>query len=65
MTCTSDRTERRDAIRELGSTIYDEHGTTAALREFMEVTVDMRPDLSALLLADFNSALDGIGNWKC
>ena len=43
VTCNSERTERRDAIRELGSTIYAEHGTTAALREYMEVTVDMRP----------------------
>lgn len=63
VTCTSDRQERRQAIRELGKDIYDQYKTTASLLDFMQAAVDMRPDLQNELLGDFNGALNGIGYW--
>ena len=63
VTSTSDRQERRQAIRELGQDIYDQYKTTASLLDFMQAAVDMRPDLQNELLGDFNGALNGIGYW--
>lgn len=65
VTTTDDRQERRQAIRELGQNIYTEHKTADSLHDFMQAAIDMRPDLINQLLGDFNSALDGIGPWRC
>ena len=65
VTATDDRQERRQAIRVLGQVIYAEHKTADSLHDFMQAAIDMRPDLINQLLGDFNSALDGIGPWRC
>lgn len=65
VTVTDDRQQRRQTIRHLGQNIYADRKTVEALHEFMRASIDMRPDLANQLLGDFNSALDGIGSWRC
>ena len=60
--CSSDQ-ERPEVIREVGKDIYAQHKTTTALRQFIQASIQMKPELTGRLLRDFNSALDGIGNW--
>lgn len=65
ITSSIDRTERRDAIRRLGSELFKQHQTTAVLRQLMQSCIELNPAIKNQLLGDFNSALNGIGQWCC
>ena len=65
ITSVSDRSDRRRVIRLLGQDIYEQHGTMDSLFDLMQSAIDARPDLEGQLLGDFNSALNGIGHWRC
>ena len=65
ITSSFDRTERRDAIRKLGSELFKQHQTTAVLRQLMQSCIELNPAIENQLLGDFNGALNGIGQWRC
>ncbi len=65
ITSSFDRTERRDAIRKLGSELFKPHQTTADLRQLMQACIELNPAIENQLLGDFNGALNGIGQWRC
>ena len=61
----TDQQERRIAIRNIGKGLYAIHRNTEVLHNLMHRTIAIAHDAENQLLGDLNSALDGMGGWRC